>query len=100
MSSCFTLYVMSLSIGLWKISLPPCSASFEAISLTFINSAMEKVHLEDILFGDVFLCSGQSNMEYSINYVKDSEAAVAEVDSYPGIRIMSGTTEHGGDLSK
>ena len=49
--------------GSWKITLPPVSAGgpFE-----MIFSASNKVVVKDILFGDVWLCAGQSNMEFML----------------------------------
>jgi len=40
----------------------------------------------DILVGDVWLCSGQSNMEFSLRGARDGEAEVAAAN-HPGIRF-------------
>jgi sialate O-acetylesterase len=41
----------------------------------------------DILVGDVWLCSGQSNMEFGLRGARDGEAEVAAA-SHPGIRFF------------
>ena len=58
--------------GKWQIALPPQKAGgpFE-----MEISASNKLVLKDILFGDVWLCSGQSNMEYPMNRLIDKYAA-------------------------
>lgn len=45
----------------------------------------------NILIGDVWLCSGQSNMEWSVRYSNDAEREIANAN-YPNIRLF--TVEH------
>ena len=47
--------------GTWEARLPARPAASEALSLV-VESAGEKIRLEDILIGDLWLCAGQSNM--------------------------------------
>jgi sialate O-acetylesterase len=69
--------------GNWKIILPPTKAGGpHTIELTGKN----KLVLNNVLFGDVWFCSGQSNMVHQLNihdvtYAKD----IAEAN-YPQIR--------------
>jgi sialate O-acetylesterase len=51
--------------GNWKVMLDamPASAVPQKLLLT---TATEKIELENILVGEVWLCSGQSNMEYTM----------------------------------
>jgi len=49
--------------GRWQVSLDPMSASFEPRDLRISAGAQDTV-LQNILVGDVWLCGGQSNMEY------------------------------------
>lgn len=47
-----------------------------------------RLALEDILFGDVWLCGGQSNMEMSFTWgVKDGEKELADAD-LPQVRLL------------
>ena len=52
--------------GAFTLSFPAREASEEGISLTLRDADGETV-LHDILIGDVYLCSGQSNMELTVN---------------------------------
>ncbi len=58
--------------GDWTISLQPLNAG-PAGSMT-IRSGDEKIFLSNILIGEVWLCSGQSNMEYTMNEFKETYA--------------------------
>ena len=43
--------------------------------------------LEDILIGDVWICSGQSNMEWSVSNSNNAEEEIASAD-FPEIRLL------------
>jgi hypothetical protein len=40
-------------------------------------------------FGDVFLCSGQSNMEWPMIYTDNAQNEINEADRYPNLRFIS-----------
>ena len=43
----------------------------------------------DVAFGDVLLCSGQSNQEYPLSHIVNGSAVLAESDALgSGIRVM------------
>ena len=47
--------------GIWRQALPPQPATSTPASLTFTPSTGEtSITITNILFGDVFICSGQS----------------------------------------
>ena len=52
--------------GRWETTLPPSQAG-GPYEMTISGS--NELKISDILFGDVWLCSGQSNMEYSMGMV-------------------------------
>jgi len=45
------------------------------------------IRFEDILIGDVWICSGQSNMEWPVSRVNDGEREIADAD-FPEIRLF------------
>ena len=47
------------------------------------------VTLSNVAFGDVYLCSGQSNMVLTLNYTFDGPAKVSQWASYPYIRLYN-----------
>jgi sialate O-acetylesterase len=80
--------------GNWKVMLDPMAASAKAQTMTITGS--ETIVLENILIGEVWLCSGQSNMEYAMRKLAKVKPAVngpeptAEVVTAhnPAIRIF------------
>ena len=69
--------------GKWTLLLPPMKAGGP---YTMDISASNKISLKDILIGDVWLCSGQSNMEYQLGYDDATYAKEMEQVNYPQIR--------------
>ncbi|UKT63590.1 sialate O-acetylesterase [Pedobacter mucosus] len=59
--------------GNWSIKLPPKKAGGP---YKMKLNASNKIELKDILFGDVYLCSGQSNMELPMGRL---------IDKYPSV---------------
>ena len=53
------------STGVWRQRLPAQDATPVGRSLEFAASDGGSAQLADVVFGDVFLCGGQSNMEYT-----------------------------------
>ena len=49
-------------LGTWRQALPPTVGGTTEYTLNFSSSAGDRASIEDVLFGEVFLCSGQSNM--------------------------------------
>lgn len=54
------------SNGDWKIVLDPLHADFNAADMEILSDAGEQIILKNILVGEVWLCSGQSNMEWAM----------------------------------
>ena len=51
--------------GKWRVDLDPVPTSDKALTLT-VAGAKNTVKFEDVLVGDVWVCSGQSNMEFDL----------------------------------
>lgn len=71
--------------GTWQVNLPTPAAG-GPYTLSFLNE--QKIVLEDVLIGEVWLCSGQSNMEWSANAgIVNAEAEVGNAN-HPNIRFF------------
>ena len=57
---------------------------------TLTVSGSTKVQFEDVMIGEVWLCSGQSNMEMGIGVARDAQKEIAAAN-YPGIRLLKVT---------
>ncbi len=52
--------------GNWRVNLNPLKASAEGRTLTVTGSQTpQPITLDDVLVGEVWLASGQSNMDFS-----------------------------------
>ena len=70
--------------GEWKVELPAMKAGGP---FTLTASGSSVVRLDDVMVGEVWLCSGQSNMEMGIGMARDGKQEIAAAD-YPGIRLL------------
>jgi sialate O-acetylesterase len=70
--------------GEWKISLPAMKAGGPH---TLKVGGSNEILLEDVMIGEVWLCSGQSNMEMGLKklHIGPQEIAAA---NHPGLRLM------------
>ncbi|MCK5528902.1 MAG: hypothetical protein KAI74_04410 [Kiritimatiellae bacterium] len=83
------------SNGRWNIIFPARGLG-EPLTMTLSSAGKEKC-LTDILMGDIWLCSGQSNMEWPIFDSKDAQKEI-ENGNHPLIRLVTirrnSTTEY------
>ena len=84
--------------GLWRVVLPPTPASLEGSSITASSSTGSST-LHDVLFGEVVLCSGQSNMEFVVPAAKNATAEIAAAANYPHVRLYTGVMQKADHLS-
>jgi len=71
--------------GKWRVSFKPLDASASPIEMKVEGKNARTIG--DILVGDVWLCSGQSNMEWPVRNSKASTQEIADAD-YPQIRLL------------
>lgn len=69
--------------GKFKAVFPPMK---EATGLTLTVSGSQKIVLDDICIGDVYMLAGQSNMELPVIRTVDLNKEEIEAKDYPGIR--------------
>ncbi len=75
--------------GNWMVKLKPLKTTSDPLTLT-INSGDETLSVEDILVGEVWMCSGQSNMAWTLEKTDGAEAAIAAAN-HPHIRLFTTT---------
>jgi len=71
--------------GQWKVVFPAMQAGGGPLQLKV--QGKNTITLDNILIGDVWICSGQSNMEMALNRVNNAEQEIAKAD-YPSIRLL------------
>jgi sialate O-acetylesterase len=84
--------------GKWRVDLAPMPASAEGRVLTVSGTKSARtIRCDDVLIGEVWLCSGQSNMDFTVAKTKKyyfagvkNEAAEVAAANYPLIRMFTG----------
>jgi len=72
--------------GRWVVLLDPLPAKTEVrLRIEGVNNSIE---INDVKFGEVWICSGQSNMQWSINASNDPDLESLSAN-YPDIRLIS-----------
>lgn len=74
------------SNGKWSVKLAPLEAGGPH-SLT-VSGKNSRVELKDILIGEVWICSGQSNMQWSVRVSSDPDLE-ALAANFPNIRMIN-----------
>jgi sialate O-acetylesterase len=78
--------------SIWSVTLDPVSdeGPFDIhVSQPLANEKLVTITIHDVLFGDVWLCSGQSNMQLTVNMIYNATEEIANVGSYPKIRVFT-----------
>jgi sialate O-acetylesterase len=62
--------------GKWMVTLDPLKASAEPADLT-VAAGGQQVSIKNVLVGEVWICSGQSNMEWTLGGTHNAKEAIA-----------------------
>jgi sialate O-acetylesterase len=71
--------------GLWSVKIPTPKGSYEKETISIVGE--NKINLKDILVGEVWLCSGQSNMEFNVGIADNAQEEIKNAN-YPNIRFF------------
>jgi sialate O-acetylesterase len=73
--------------GRWRVHFDPLKASDEPRAVT-IKANGRTQQIKNVLVGEVWLCSGQSNMAWQVKGIKQSQQAIAREDR-PALRVLT-----------
>jgi len=73
--------------GRWRAELPPQTTNAEG-SLLKISTAENSIKIKDVLVGEVWLASGQSNMGWQIRQSRKEDQQAASAGPVPGLRLF------------
>lgn len=79
--------------GRWEVAVATPEASFTPYSIEFKDKDGQ-VSIDNVLIGEVWFCSGQSNMEmplrgFGVQPIEGAAEAIAYSGKYPGIRMAN-----------
>ncbi len=71
--------------GHWRVTLDPMPVGGPH---KIVIEGKNRIEIQDVLFGEVWLCSGQSNMQMAVDSAKDADLEKLTAD-YPQIRLIT-----------
>ncbi|WFB37232.1 sialate O-acetylesterase [Kiritimatiellota bacterium B12222] len=83
-----TIITTANAEGKWRVDLPAFPSNKEAASLKVSTTSGDEIIYTDVLVGDVWLCSGQSNMQWGVNQSNNAKTEIAAAN-YPEIRLFT-----------
>jgi sialate O-acetylesterase len=78
--------------SIWSVTLDPVSdeGPFDIhVSQPLANGTLVTITLHDVLFGDVWICSGQSNMQLTVSLIYNATEEIANAGNFPKIRLFT-----------
>jgi len=78
--------------SIWSVTLDPVSdeGPFDIhVTQPLPNGTRVTITLHDVLFGDVWICSGQSNMQLTVGMIYNGTDEIANAGNYPKIRVFT-----------
>ncbi|XP_013395194.1 sialate O-acetylesterase [Lingula anatina] len=74
--------------GVWKVLLKPTPSSTPPVIIS-VKSVDGQVAIKDVLFGDVWLCSGQSNMQFTTDMMLNASEELEGASKYTQVRLFT-----------
>ncbi|MDG2012051.1 MAG: exo-alpha-sialidase [Pirellulaceae bacterium] len=84
--------------GEWSVRLPSRPADAAPLTLT-IQSGGKEIQFENVLIGEVWVCAGQSNMEWPLRKSENANAVLSSAN-HPSIRLLHLAGGAGGNASR
>jgi sialate O-acetylesterase len=76
------------SAGQWRVVLDAMEASSKPRRIN-VSDGRDDIVFEDVLVGEVWLCSGQSNMQFKLSNCENADAEIA-ASNHPELRLNGG----------
>jgi sialate O-acetylesterase len=81
-----SVHATATAAGTWRVELAKLAASSQPQQLRIVGQD-RAVTYEDVLVGEVWLCSGQSNMAFKLSAALNAEVEIADAD-HPQMRMF------------
>lgn len=83
-----TLEAHADNAGIWSATLPPLAAASEGRELR-VATGNQTILLKDVLVGQVWLCAGQSNMDFQLDRATGGREEAAGASRFDKIRLCN-----------
>lgn len=78
--------LITVTKGIWRVTLEPVEAGGPYNVTAAVQSSTAT--LTDVLFGDIWLCGGQSNMYFTVSQIFNATQEMALAEKYPHVRTF------------
>ena len=81
-----------LGESIWSVTLDPVTEEgpFDIhVQQLLANGTLVTITIQDVLFGDVWICSGQSNMQFTVDMMFNGSEEIANAGNFPKIRLFT-----------
>ncbi|CAN9511542.1 unnamed protein product [Ophioblennius macclurei] len=75
---------VTVTQGIWRVALDPVDPG--GPYMVIVSSENTTVTLKDVLFGDIWLCGGQSNMLFKTSQIFNASTELELASKYPHVR--------------
>ncbi|KAI0221391.1 Sialate O-acetylesterase [Lamellibrachia satsuma] len=72
--------------GVWAVKLKATPPGGPYVIRVKVKSQI--IEMKDVLFGDVWLCGGQSNMQFGVSAIFNASEEIANAKNFPHIRLF------------
>ncbi|XP_063291972.1 sialate O-acetylesterase [Pelobates fuscus] len=81
--------------AVWRVVLDPIDhgGPYQLVATQHYEGEITYIMLTDILFGDVWLCGGQSNMEMTVAQIFNASKEFKKAVHYPNVRLFTAALE-------
>ncbi|KQM69279.1 sialate O-acetylesterase [Pedobacter sp. Leaf216] len=79
-------HVITNKNGSWKVFFPP--TKFGGPYTMRVISKQHDIFINDVMIGDLWLCSGQSNMAFPLKSSATAQATLSHLNKNPSIRLL------------
>ncbi|XP_016059871.1 PREDICTED: sialate O-acetylesterase [Miniopterus natalensis] len=75
----------------WMVVLDPMKPGgpYELVAQHILGRRNVTQRVHDVLFGDVWLCSGQSNMQMTVSQILNATSELSRATAYQSVRLLS-----------
>lgn len=82
----FTATATTNPQGRWELTFPPQQASSDLYKLA-VSNGIQSLQLHNLLCGDIWICAGQSNMEWPLRQTTNAARTLASA-ALPDLRLL------------
>ncbi|KAK3097297.1 hypothetical protein FSP39_008444 [Pinctada imbricata] len=86
-------YKPNVKGAVWRIVFPTQLPSTTGIKVEVSRTNGQKISISNVLFGDVWVCSGQSNMQFTLDMAFNATEELEDAKNYPNIRVFTASEE-------